>query len=166
VGEILFAKLDQYDRAAQHYQALLRQNPVAVEAPELLFRVGKSFFFLRQFADALQIYRDLIRKYPGTPYAEKAELEIGVTYFTKGEQGSGTQSYLDAIAAYETFLKRHPQSAWAPEARFGIASCREELDQLDEAAVAYEALKTTYPSPNVIEIKLARIRERKAQRSR
>ncbi len=167
IGDILYSKLDQFDRAVQHYQALLRQNPGAAEGPELLFRVGKGFFFQRQFADAIQSYRDLIRKYPGTSYAEKAEYEIGVTFFTKGEQHSGgNQAYLDAIQAFEAFVQRHPQSQWVPEAKFGIASCQEELDQLDLAAESFAALKKTYPSPNVIEIKLVRIRERKAQRSR
>ena len=76
------------------------------------------------------------------------------------------EAYQEAIDAYQKFLKAHPGSALAPEAQFGIASCLKELDQLDAAYHQYEALRGTYPSPKVIEVKLARIRERKMQRSR
>ena len=171
VGEILFTKTDQYEQAIQHYRKMLLERPESPEAPELLFRIGKSQFYLWQFADAVETYQGLIQKFPTSPWAEKASFETGVTHFTKGEQhpegkGPGMEAYREAIQAYETFLKTFPKSQLVPEAKFGIANCFEELDQLDAAFRAYEQLKQTYPSRNVIEIKLARIRERKAQRSR
>ena len=183
LGEILYAKTEQYDRAIQHYQGLLKARPTAPEVPEFLFRVAKSHFFLWQFDDAIDDYHEIMSKFPRTPWAEHAAFEIGVTYFTRGEQKSGGGStgsiahdrekgaavngtYREAIAAYQQFIKNYPQSELIPQARFGIASCLEEMEQLDAAYHAYEILKPTYPSPNVIEIKLARIRERQAQRSR
>ncbi len=171
IGEILFSKTDQYEQAIQHYRSLLKAKPDAVEAAEFLYRIGKSHFFLWQFDEAINTFKELGNKFPGTPLAEKANYEIGVTYYTRGEQnpggqGTGMAPYQQAMEAFRAFLKRFPQSVWAPEARFGIASCLEELDQLDAAYNEYEALKSTYPSPNVIAIKLARIRERKLQRSR
>ncbi len=70
------------------------------------------------------------------------------------------------MEAYQRFLRRYPSSTWAAEAKFGIAACLEEMDQLDAALLQYESLRASYPSPKVIEIKLARIKERKEQRSR
>jgi TolA-binding protein len=171
VGEILFVKLEHFDQAIQHYRALLRQKPESPEAPEYLFRIAKSHFFLWQFNEAVRVYRELVRKHPDSPWAEKATFEIGVTYFTRGEQhsegrGTGKEGYQEAIDAYNQFLKKYPQSDLAPQAKFGIASCLEELDQLDAAYHAYESLKETYPSPKVVAIKLVRIKERKEQRSR
>ena len=61
---------------------------------------------------------------------------------------------------------RRGESTLVAEARFGIANCLEELDQLDAAYHSYEYLLNSYPSPKVIQIKLARLKERKAQRSR
>ena len=172
IGEILFSKLDQYDRAILHYKALLQRKADTPEAPEFLFRIGKSQFFLWQFDEAVATYRDLIKRYRGSPLAERASYEIGVTYFTRGEQrpggsGPGVEAYQDAIDAYQKFMRAYPRSALVPEAQFGMASCLEEMDQLDAAYHAYEALRGAdrYPAPKVIEIKLARIRERKAQRS-
>jgi TolA-binding protein len=170
IGDILFQKTDQYDLAIQHYKSLLKLRPDAAETPEFLYRIGKSYFFLQQFDEALDGYRDLIKRFPATLWAEKAAYELGLTMFTRGEQrpggkGPGMESYQEAMDAYQAFMKKYPQSTLLPEARFGIASCLEELDQLDAAYQAYSALKNTYPSRNVIEIKLARISERKAERS-
>jgi TolA-binding protein len=171
VGDLLFSKLERYDQAVHHYQVMLQRKPDAPEAPDLLYRVAKSHFFLWEFDEAIAGYKDLIHKYRKHPLAERAAYEIGLTNFTRGEQrpsggGSGKEAYQDAIDAYEAFIKQYPDSTLVPEARFGIANCLEELDQLDAAYHSYEALQSIYPSPKVIQIKLARIRERKAQRSR
>lgn len=171
VGEILFSKTEQYDLAIQHYQALLRDFSTVAEAPEFQFRIAKSHFFLRQFEDATFHYQKLIKQYPQSPLVERAVYELGLTAFTGAEQRSPTERNLkspfqDAMAAFERFLKRFPQSKLAPEAKFGIASCLQELDRLDEATELYEEIKNSYPSPAVIEVKLARIKERKALRTR
>jgi TolA-binding protein len=170
IGEILFSKTEQYDQAIIHYRSLLRQRPQAQESPELLFRIGRSHFFLFQFNEAVAAYEDLIKLFPGSSWAEKAMFEVGATYFTRGEQGSegnkgGTESYRTAMAAYQKFIHHYPKSNRVPEAQFGIASCLEEMDQLSEAYKAFSALKGTYPSPHVIDIKLSRIRQRTAQRN-
>lgn len=176
IGELLFSKLELYDEAIQHYQTLLQKRPNDPDAALFQFRIAKSRFFLWRFDEAIRSYRELIRVYPKTPWAEKSAYELGVTYYTRGEQGgggrvgakgnTGIEVYQDAIDAFESFLKKYPQSPLVPQARFGIASCLEEMDQLEAAYHAYEALKSTYPSPSVIQVKLVRLRERKAQRSR
>lgn len=181
LAEILYSKLDQYDQAALVYRTLLAAKPESPSAPEFLFRLGKSQFFLWQFEDAVQTYRDLQDRFPDDPFSEKAAFEIGATYYTRGEQSpavsekesgpfSNTQragkSYQLAIEAYQAFLTKYPKSPLTSQARFGIASCLEELDQLDAASALYRTLLSSYPSPEVIQIKLFRIRERKAQRSR
>ncbi len=163
VGELLFAKLEQYEQAVQHYEALLKAKPDAPEAPEFLYRVGRSQFFLWHFSEAIDTYRRLIRRHPTSEWAERGMYEVGVTLYTRNKQSE--EGFQEAIDAYQAFLKKYPKSALVPEARFGIAACLEEMDQLDAAYHAFEALKSTYPSPQVIQIKLARIKERKAQRS-
>jgi TolA-binding protein len=172
IGEFLFTNTEQYDQVVQHYQRLLRRKPEAQEAPEFQFRIGKSFFFLWKFDEAVSMFQELIKTHPASPWAEKAAYEIGVTYFTRGEQQGGQEdsankeSYQKAIGFFESFLRTYPKSNLAPEVRFGIASCLEEMDKLDVAYHAFAALRDLYPSPKVIDIKLARIKERKAQRSR
>ena len=170
IGDIFFLKLQHYEDAIVQYQGLITRKPVSPDVPEFKFRIAKSHFYLRHFDQALSAFRELKSKYPLSPWAEKAEFEIGVTAFTRGEQhpggrGPGMEAYHEAMDDFQRFIRVHPESPLNVQSRFWIASCLEELDQLDAAQQAYEDLRKTYPSPNVIEIKLARIRERKSQRN-
>lgn len=168
IGEILFAKMELYDQAIYHYQALLKERPHSPEAPELQFRIGKSQFFLFQFNEAVKTYEDLKKQFPLSKWAERAAFEIGTTYFTRGERPESSNSdrmpYKVAKEAFEKFIRLYPSSEWVPEAQFGIASCLEELDQPEEAYKAFTLLKGHYPSPHVIDVKLSRIQQRLAHK--
>lgn len=169
IGDILFNKTEQYDQALRYYEDLIRMQPDAPEHGELMYRVARSQFFLGRFDDAITTYLKMIHEFPKTTLAERAAFEIAQTHLARGEQTGATHSAQDllktAMVSYQGFLKQYSQSPLVPEAEFGIASCLEALDQLDAAFQAYEALLDRYPSRKVIEIKLERIRERKAQRS-
>ena len=171
IGEILFAKTEQYDAAIRHYRVILKQKPSPAEAAEFFYRIGRSHFFLYQFDASIQAYQEVLKQFPKDPYAETAALEIGHSHFTKAglmevRSTQGVESYQEAMDAFQAFVRRYPASAKISEAQFGIASCLEAMDQIDEAYHAYEALRGRYPSPNVIEIKLVRIKERQGQRKR
>ncbi|MGE0614790.1 MAG: tol-pal system YbgF family protein [Bacteriovoracia bacterium] len=166
IGEILFLKLNHYETALTHYQALLRKKPYAPEAPEFLYRIAKSQFFLWDFEKAIETYQEIISRYGGSNYAEKSAYELGVTYFTMGDRAQdGADAYQHAIDAYEAFLEKYPQSDLATFARFGIANCMEEQNLLEEALPRYEELLKEYPSTQVIETKLARLKQRVSMRN-
>lgn len=176
IGELLFLKMEQYEPAIQHYRAMLKARPQAKEAPELLFRIAKSQFYLWHFDEAVDVYREIMRRFPKTQWAEQAMYQLGVTFFTRAGHTRGgvsgdtkahpNEAFEEAIDAFQAFLKRHPKSPLATEALFGIATCLEEMDQLDAAFSQFAAIRNFYPSPQVIDIKLSRIKERKEQRSR
>ena len=161
IGEIYFSKTDQYEQAALLYKKLLLLRPDALEGPEFMFRIAKSNFFLWKFDDSVAGFKDLMKRYPTSTWSEKASYEIGVNYFTRGGK-----SFQEAIEAFNGFIRSYPSSSLVTQAKFEIASCLEEMDQLDAAYHEYELLKPVYPSPNVIDVKLSRIRERKTQRNR
>ena len=161
IGEIYFSKTDQYEQAATLYKKLVLSRPEAPEVPEFLFRIAKSNFYLWKFDDSIAGFKTLIKSYPSSSWSEKASYEVGVNYFTRGGK-----SFQEAIDAFNVFIRTYPSSSLIVQARFEIASCLEEMDQLDAAYHDYELLKPIYPSPNVIDVKLSRIRERKTQRNR
>ena len=167
MGEIYFAHLERYEQAASHYRALLISRPDSEDSPEFMFRIGRSYFFLWKFKEAIHTYQEIIDKFPDSNWAEKAWLEMGITYFTQGgrQNSQGSEAYQEAIDIYEKFLRRYPKSQWVPQAKFGIAACLEEMDQLDAAYYRYRDLVSSYPSPEIIQIKLKRISERKQQRN-
>lgn len=170
IGEILFTKLKRYNEAITHYRSLLARDISAADAPEMTYRVGKSYFYLWQFQDAINTFQEVIHNFPESTWAERSAYEIGLSYFTGGEQQFGGDEnpkkeshqdvYRKAQKAFEDFLKKYPKSEWAVEAKFGMASCYEELDLLDQAIKIYEEIKSVYPSPKVIKLKMIRIQER------
>jgi tetratricopeptide (TPR) repeat protein len=171
MAEILFTHLSAFSQAERIYRELL-ENPLSPEDRALfLYRIAKSLFFLQDFEQAISYFEKVEAQHPESEWAEKAAYEIGVAYFTGGEHqpepGSPERSvYEKSIESFESFLAKYPESSLTAEARFGIASCYEELDQLDQAYRRYAAIKNIYPSPKVIEIKLIRIRERQKDRNR
>ncbi len=169
IGEIQFTHLESYEQAIAHYQNLIKIYPDTSEAPAFLFRIAKSHFFLFQFDDALQTFQTIIAKFPKTSWSEKSKFEMGTTLFTRGQRQGRSKNiesndFEKAIAIYQQFIQLYPKSELVAEARFGIASSLEELDQLEEAYTTYSELRRTYPAPQVIEIKLNRIKERLAHR--
>ncbi|MBI2711729.1 MAG: tetratricopeptide repeat protein, partial [Bdellovibrio sp.] len=167
VGDILFTKTEQFEQTLSHYEGLLKERPNSPDAPEFMFRVAKSWFFLLRFEEAAKKFGELVEKYPKSVWAERAAFETGVTYYTRGEQQKDRESgdpYQQALQAYESFVKKYPKSTLVPEAQFGIASCLEEKGQLEHAYSMYSALARSYPSPGVIQIKLSRLKERVAHR--
>ncbi len=106
-------------------------------------------------------------KYPESPWAEKAELQFANTRYAEGVKRSGKSKndvFQETIKLFEAFEKKYPASPFIPDAKFGTALCLEEMDRLEDAYAIYETLQTTYPSPQVIEIKLVRIQERRKQK--
>ncbi len=166
IGEILFSKLEHYDAALQQYQKLIQMNPVAPEVPEFLYRQGKSHFFLSRFPQSIEVFKKIMAQYSGTEWAEKASYQIGMVHMTRAgrNEAAAHDLYAQALAAFRAFIKQYPKSPLISEARFGIASCYEEMDQLDPALELYQELRKDYPSPAVIEVKLARIQQRKMNR--
>lgn len=168
IGDILFSHFNQYDQSLFHYQSLLKLYPDCSEVPQLYYRIGKSQFFLFLFKESIESYQKIIQKFPGSIWCEKASFEIGTSYFAMagrtGQSSHGTSDYQRAIEAYRKFIKSYPKSTLKLEAYFGIASCFEELNQLEESLEIYNALKDEYPIPKIIEIKLFRIQERMAQK--
>ena len=172
IGNIYFEKLREYRKSITHYVELLKQGVSEEDAPEFIYRIGRARFFLWEFEKAVESYRRVIREFPSSTWSEKAAFQVGATLYTSGEryQGAGEEKrrkiYEEAMAAHENFLKEHPLSESVVEARFGIAACLEELDRLDEAYQKYSEIQDAYPSPEVIRIKLIRIRERLEERNR
>lgn len=154
IGEIFFNRLKNYRRASEYYEKTISIAPNVEEKAEILYRIGKSKFYLWDFDGAIESYQSLLKTIPSSTYAEKAAYEIGVSYFTHGER------QLNAIDAFQKFLKTYPSSELKRYALFSIANCHEELDQLDVARKKYEELLVFPEIEKLVKVKLVRLDER------
>jgi tetratricopeptide (TPR) repeat protein len=112
-------------------------------------------------------FQKLASEKPHTRWVIKATYEIGNVWVTAGEQRFGDSSaYRQAIESFQNYLLLFPEGEQRGEAYLGLSLAYEELDQLDRAVESLEKARAHYPAPQVIDIKLARIQERRKRRLR
>jgi TolA-binding protein len=126
---------------------------------------------MQNFTEALRVFKELIKRFPSLSLSEKARIEVAHCLFSDaGKKSAGSkesfEKYQDAMDAYNDVIKRNAKSELVVEARFGVANCLESMDQLDRALQAYENLRSEYPSPKLVQLKVMRIQERRAQKNR
>jgi TolA-binding protein len=173
IGEVLFSRLENHRASIKHYQSLVAARPRAQEVAEFLFRIGMSNFQGWAFDQALLFFDRVQNEYPGTEWAEKSAYQSAMVWLTRGEQrpgpiflARGRDVYQQAIAGFDRFLMRFPNTNLRSQAIFGKAVALEELDQLDLALIEFEKIQNTYPTPQVVQIRMFRLRERLARRRR
>jgi len=167
IGEILFARLERFDQAIAHYKQMLKDRPQAREGREFRYRIAKGLFALWKFDEAIEEFLSLSAETGKDPWTEKAAFEVANVLVTAGEQRlEGKGAYRRAIEEFQKYLERYPKGAHSGEALLGLALAYEELEQLDLAVLTLEKAKNLYPVPQVIEIKLRRIEQRRSKKVR
>lgn len=155
IGDILFSRLELYDQAIRHYQTLVTGKPSSV----YVYRIGKSQFMLSQFSEAIKSFQEVLKKFPKSQEAARADLELAKVFYTQGEP----ESIQEAMKRFHQ-LQKSKDPEISVESKFGIALCLEELDQLESALKQFEGLLSSYPSKQVVQIRMERIKQRLAQK--
>lgn len=158
IGEIYFAKLEDYKMAVEQYKRLIEKYPDSKERDFFMLRMAKAYYGALDFTHAIETYRELIKQMPKSTLAPEAKYQIGNTYYTKGETESAIAAFRDVVASY-------PDSQQAVFAQFGIGNCYEEKENFDEALEIYTKILDKHPARNVVEAKIKRLRDR-IQRAR
>ena len=153
VADIYFSKLETYARSAEVYKELIKKYPKK-ESDIFLFKLAKSKFYTLKFDEAISSFEELIKSYPQSNLVKESELQIANIYFTKG-------FYEDAIENYLKVINKNKNTNYEVLAKFGLANSLAEMDDIDGAFKIYKQIVNTYPSKNVIELKMKKIRERK-----
>ncbi len=158
LGDLQFQNFENYDEAIGSYTKLVKDKPDSADAEELVFRLGRAFFMKNQLADAIKVFQYQIAHFPKGKLRWKAELEIGNSY-------SDETKCNDAIPHYDKVVAGAPKDQRVL-ASFAKASCYEEMDDLDSAYELFSQIKDDYPSPQVVEMKMQKIKRRKILRKR
>lgn len=156
---------ERYAEAGAAYADFLKAHPESGDKPQLLYRLGQSYFRQMLSPDrdqaatqnALATFRTLTRSYPDAPEAEEArglitlckdrlaahELYVGRFYLRTGE----TQSALHRLTG---LFEQHQDFADEDEAYFLLGQAHLEAGARKEAAEAFNTLYRKYPESKYI----------------
>lgn len=158
LAKLAFEEFENYDEAIQLYRGLLADKPADAEAEEYDFQIGRALFFKNKFQEAAEAFEELKTKYPTGKYAIRADLESANAESARGH-------CREAIAHYQRVIAKK-DAAITPRAIFEQANCYEELDDLDKAYELLDSIRETYPAPQVVALKMNKIKRRKILRKR
>lgn len=144
-------RLNDCSQAIAVYQKVLDQ-PVP-EKDHLQYELADCYFRMNHFDQARIEFDSLLNSYPQSELVAEVQYRIAVTYTLEGKLP-------EAAGAYRLVLERWPDSPYALEAGFGLATVLEEQEKLLEALKILEGLAGNYPKQDILEKKTAQVRER------
>jgi tetratricopeptide (TPR) repeat protein len=131
---------NQYKKARDLYQGIVKSYGLTESASEALFFSGNCDYNLGDYDKAIQAYQIYIKKYPNkmlTPFAYES---IGICKEEKGD-------YKGAIDTYKELINKYSQSFLLPKIYIDLARCYEVgLKDKAEAAKQYQQVVGMYPN--------------------
>lgn len=158
LGKLAFEEFEAYDEAIRIFSDLLNTAVENDEKQQLKFLIGRAQFLKNDFMGSRITFEELQKQYPQSPYAQRAQLEIANALSASGKCREAIQ-ILSKLENLENVELRS-------QAIFSEATCYEELDDLDRAYELLEKIRESFPSPQVVEFKMAKIKRRKILRKR
>ena len=151
-GESVYKfRLNDCRQAMAGYQKVLDQP--GHENDQLQYGVPDCYFRLNNFAQARLEFESLNKNYAHSDLVAEVQYRIAMTYALEGKQP-------EAASTYSLVIEQWPESPYALEARFGLATVLEEQEKLLEALKILEELTGVYPKQDILERKIEQVRER------
>jgi tetratricopeptide (TPR) repeat protein len=157
LAKLSFEEFEDYNEAIRIYGDLINRSLSPEETEKARFQIGRCLFLQNRFDESVAAFEQLKTKHPDGKLLGRAELEIANATSAKGR-------CRDALPRFEKVAKLNPELG--PLAIFAEATCYEELDDLDKAHELLDSIKNTYPSPQVVALKMNKIKRRKILRKR
>ncbi len=135
-----YQDMDQWDKAVEVYDRVLKEYPGSVYADYVQYRQGIALLKLSKIELATLAFQSLQQNFPKSKYLGDIDYYLGVAYFKKGDWAA-------AIKSVEAFLKNpnHPQD-FIPEANYVMALCLLNLSKPDDAIKLFQKIIKLYPN--------------------
>ncbi|HSA30973.1 MAG TPA: outer membrane protein assembly factor BamD [Candidatus Omnitrophota bacterium] len=149
------AKAEDYAKAIQEMEKLIKYYPKAREAADARFYIGEFQEKTGELGKAFKSYQDVIKKYPFSdraPEIVKRQYEIGTKALDnkakrekEGLLNKIGASKVDAVEVFETVIKNQPYGEYAAPSQYKIGLFLKEEGLLQEARDAFEKTVNDYP---------------------
>jgi TolA-binding protein len=193
-----YDQLKRYTDAISSYKLFSETFPKHDLMPEILTRLAADYFLMGTFEEAINVYRQILEKFPIKPYHEDALYNLAVCYEKLKKQSEAMAMYMDFTQRYpnnpragecliQIGIYYQNQQLWdlavttlkkalvakvnsRAELYFRIGDCYENLNDVGQAAQAYQSVLPLNPKNDIFRItamsQLAAIYEKAKQWAR
>lgn len=178
-----WARLDEPERAKTLFWDLADRDPDGELTPAALLRIADIEFQQGHADTARTLYRDISRAYPNPTRARALQglglieycadrFSTALDYFEQAHSASPTSDVADramylsawcrvrlgqdeqAMAAFQTFVGRYPNSAWAPDALFWVSEYEYNHGLYGPAETGFLTVARQYPKGTIADAAL------------
>ncbi len=157
VADLYKNKLRDYPRAVVVYKQLLARG--VSDSDRMQHEIADAYFRMNDFKQALLEYEALRSSYPDSQLQAEVRYRMGITLSLEGKEQ-------EAEAVFREVISHWPQSPFALESKFSLATVLEERDELTAAMKVLEELKGDYPNTELLDRRLIQLRERLVNKKR
>lgn len=135
---------EQWDKAVEVYDRILKDYPGSVYADYVQYRQGIALLKMAKIESATLAFQSLRQNFPKSKYLGDIEYYLGVAYFKKGDSTA-------AIKSIDNFLKDpdHPED-FIPEANYVLALSYLNINKPEDAIKIFQKIIKLYPDNVVI----------------
>lgn len=138
-------QLKAYDKAAAHYEAVLKADPKFELAEDAMMNLGWCRYSQGKagqgdmYGKAADSFAQLIKSFDKGKFVDQALWFLGETLYAQGKKP-------EAIAAYRKLVEDQDKSLRRPDALYAWGATHEELKQFKEAGEVYDRFLKEFDS--------------------
>ncbi|MCB0364221.1 MAG: tetratricopeptide repeat protein [Bdellovibrionaceae bacterium] len=153
IASVYFEKISDYASAIREYSRLLYLPHSKDEEKFFRFNIAKSYFYLNNFYQASSEIKDLLKLVSDDEDKFEYLAFRGNILLTTKKLEEATDIFID-------LMKNYPEESLRENVPLSLAVAYEEKGEFDRAVAVLEKVKKTHPSPEFIELRIKRLRER------
>lgn len=156
LAETYFEKLNDYPNAVIELNKTLDFFRSGKEHALLRFMLAKAYFFQNQFFQARSEVDTALKENVDQEFVFKALLLKANIFFNEKKLD-------DAITLYQRLMVEFPEKAKAEQVGLTLAVSYEEKEDFQKAIELLEDIRIDYTVPEMIDLKISRLKARQAQ---
>lgn len=122
-------------------------------ADKVQYQIADCYFLLNNFEQARIEFESLEKSYPDSPLLAEVSFRIGMSQAVE-------KNYTAAAESFRQVMTTWPQSRFAEEAGFQLASVLIEQEHLRQALEQLQKLRGHYPNEQALQQRIERVKER------
>jgi tetratricopeptide (TPR) repeat protein len=155
IASVFFEKKNDYVGAIEEYNKLLLLRNSSEQNADFHYNLSRAHFYLSHFSDAQNEIEEALKLVQNQDKKFEMMMFQGNIYFN-------TKHADQAVKVYESIVEKFPEKAKADKVDMNIIVCYEEMEAFDAAIARLEKMRPTYTDVDFIDLKIKRLKERKA----